>query len=87
MVNKWQAREYRLYRELVELGERQQRGEITDDQWRTSNDELMRQHPANPLLERRHDLAIETVQRMRSVFTEDEIARMPLAVRLALTGW
>ena len=71
---------------LESLYERFERGEAPED-WRDQQSALLRQHPANPLLEKRHDLAIEAVQRIRRVFTDDEIAHMSPAVQIALTAW
>jgi hypothetical protein len=85
-VERWEN-ENPVRRDLIAVSEAEQRGELTSEERMGRTSELLRQHPANPLLQRRHDLAIDTVKRMRSVFTDDEIARLPLAVRLCLTDW
>jgi hypothetical protein len=74
-------------RALKEVHEQAERGELTTDERNARTDDLLRQHPARTLLERRHGLAIDTVKRMRAVFTEDEIEVMPLAARLCLRAW
>lgn len=86
VVRKWERGEYPLNRELKSLYEQSQRSGGEPDV-REQQEVLLRRHPANPLLEQRHALAIETVRRMRSIFSESEIDNMPEAVKIALTAW
>ena len=69
------------------LWQASERGEIDREEYYRRHKHLESRHPANPLLERRHDLALETAQRLRSVLGEETLARMPLSVRIALTAW
>jgi hypothetical protein len=85
VVRRWETEDNQLKRDIVALQQRRERGEVADGDYYTLLDELEAQHPANPLLQRRHDLALETVRRMRSVFTDDELQKLPLAARLCLS--
>jgi len=87
VVRKWDKGEYPLKREIEAFWEQAAREQMPPPERNKRSDELLAQHPANPLLERRHKIALDAVHRMRSVFSDDELAKLPLAVRLALTTW
>jgi Xaa-Pro aminopeptidase len=87
VVRKWEKGGYPAKREMEQLWPATERGEMSREDAHRRTDELLKQHPANPLLEKRHDLAIEAVHSMRGVLSDDEIARMPLAAQLALMAW
>lgn len=88
LAQRWEAGEVpqllEIRRERMANRERLERHEISVDEYGRVDYDLAAKHPINPLLRRRHDLAIETVRKMRSVFTADELQKLPLAARLAL---
>jgi hypothetical protein len=87
LVSRLEGEDSPLKREIVALWQSLERGEIDREEYHRRHDELQSQHPANPLLEKRHNLAIETARRMRSVLGEQTLARLPLSLRIALTAW
>lgn len=91
IVRRWQTGQIplkkQMEREGASLQERHERQEITDEEYFQALSEFASQNPAVPILRRRHDLVVETVRRMRDVFSDDEFQKLPLAVRLALAGW
>jgi len=87
VIRQYQYGDNPLKREMDELWAAVERGEVDIPERNRRSAEIRMKHPANALLQTRHDLGIETVRRMRAVFSADQIAHFPLAARLALTAW
>jgi len=91
VVRRWQAdqvpQKKQMEREGASLQERHQRQEIADEEYFQALSDFDSQHPAVPILYRRHNLVIDTVRRMCGVFSEDEFQKLPFAVCLALADW